>query len=112
MHTAREDRATDAGAVLAGMGSRVRSLRGGLGMTRRELAVSSGVSERYVAEVELGRGNVSVLILRQLARALQVSPALLLSAPRSRGGRSQGLVAADRAGTHCGFAALAAAAGE
>jgi len=63
------------------MGQRVRALRTGLGLTRKELAAASGVSERYVAEVELGRGNVSVLILRQLATALRVSPAVLLSNP-------------------------------
>ena len=67
-------------AALAAMGQRVRALRAGFGMTRKELAAASAVSERYVAEVELGRGNVSVLILRQLAAALRVSPALLLSA--------------------------------
>ena len=69
------------GSPLALMGRRVRDLRAGLGLTRKELAATSGVSERYVAEVELGRGNVSVLILRQLADALRVSPALLLSVP-------------------------------
>jgi XRE family aerobic/anaerobic benzoate catabolism transcriptional regulator len=81
IHAARQDRATDAGAVLAVMGHRVRALRSELGMTRRELAASSGVSERYVAEVELGRGNASILILRQLSEALRVSPAQLLSTP-------------------------------
>ena len=73
--------APKSGAALAAMGQRVRELRAGLDMTRKDLAVASGVSERYVAEVELGRGNVSVLVLRQLADALRVSPALLLSAP-------------------------------
>lgn len=81
LHPERQDPASDASAALAVMGQRVRDLRAGLGMTRKNLAAASGVSERYVAEVELGRGNVSVLILRQLADALRVSPALLLSAP-------------------------------
>jgi XRE family transcriptional regulator, aerobic/anaerobic benzoate catabolism transcriptional regulator len=72
---------SESGSALAAMGQRVRELRTGLGMTRKELAAASAVSERYVAEVELGRGNVSVLILRQLAAALGVSPALLLSVP-------------------------------
>src|SRR5450759_1182794 len=81
LHPERQNPASGASAALAVMGQRVRDLRAGLDMTRKELAAASGVSERYVAEVELGRGNVSVLILRQLADALRVSPALLLSVP-------------------------------
>lgn len=63
------------------MGRSVRDLRARLAMTRRELAAASGVSERYVADVESGRGNVSILILRQLADALGVTPARLLNGP-------------------------------
>lgn len=63
------------------MGRSVRELRSSLGMSRRELAVASGVSERYVADVEGGRGNVSILLLRQLADALRVSPVRLLESP-------------------------------
>src|SRR5512132_3558701 len=77
----RQQLESGSGSALEAMGQRVRELRTGLGMTRKELAAASAVSERYVAEVELGRGNVSVLILRQLAQALGVSPALLLSVP-------------------------------
>ena len=76
-----ENLKSESSTALAAMGHRVRERRGALGMTRKELAAASAVSERYVAEVELGRGNVSVLILRQLAEALRVSPALLLSVP-------------------------------
>lgn len=77
----RHNMESESSSALAAMGQRVRELRAGLGMTRKELAAASAVSERYVAEVELGRGNVSVLILRQLAEALRVNPALLLSVP-------------------------------
>jgi XRE family aerobic/anaerobic benzoate catabolism transcriptional regulator len=77
----RQNLESESSSALAAMGQRVRELRAGLGMTRKELAAASAVSERYVAEVELGRGNVSVLILRQLADALRVSPAMLLSVP-------------------------------
>jgi XRE family aerobic/anaerobic benzoate catabolism transcriptional regulator len=42
-------------------------------MTRKMLARDSGVSERYLAEIETGRGNISVLVLRRLAKALNVS---------------------------------------
>jgi XRE family transcriptional regulator, aerobic/anaerobic benzoate catabolism transcriptional regulator len=88
----RQNMESDSSAVLAAMGRRVRELRAGLGMTRKELAAASAVSERYVAEVELGRGNVSVLILRQLAEALRVSPALLLSVPDIAAGDRRALL--------------------
>jgi XRE family aerobic/anaerobic benzoate catabolism transcriptional regulator len=41
-------------------------------MTRKILARDSGVSERYLAQLEAGRGNVSVLLLRQIAQALNL----------------------------------------
>jgi XRE family aerobic/anaerobic benzoate catabolism transcriptional regulator len=41
-------------------------------MTRKILARDSGVSERYLAQLESGRGNVSVLLLRQVAQALNL----------------------------------------
>lgn len=51
-------------------------------MTRKQLARDSGVSERYLAQIEGGKGNISVLVLRQLAQALNVSvDALLLEGP-------------------------------
>jgi XRE family transcriptional regulator, aerobic/anaerobic benzoate catabolism transcriptional regulator len=51
---------------------RVREQRRARGMSRRELAETAGVSDRYVAQIESGRGNVSILVLRKLARALDV----------------------------------------
>jgi XRE family aerobic/anaerobic benzoate catabolism transcriptional regulator len=47
-------------------------------MTRKRLAGDSGVSERYLAQIEAGGGNISVLVLRQLAKALNVSVEVLL----------------------------------
>jgi XRE family aerobic/anaerobic benzoate catabolism transcriptional regulator len=47
-------------------------------MTRKQLACDSGVSERYLAQIEAGQGNISVLVLRQLAKALNVSVDVLL----------------------------------
>jgi XRE family aerobic/anaerobic benzoate catabolism transcriptional regulator len=46
-------------------------------MTRKQLARDSQVSERYLAQIEAGHGNISVLVLRQLAMALNVPVALL-----------------------------------
>jgi len=60
-------------AYLAQLGERVRAWRNGRGMTRKALAAASGVSERYLAQLEAGRGNISVLLLRKVARAMQVT---------------------------------------
>ena len=54
------------------LGARVRQIRAQRGMSRRLLAVSADVSERYLAQLETGKGNVSVLLLRQIAHAMGV----------------------------------------
>lgn len=54
------------------IGRRVRSRRASLHMTRRTLAASSGVSERYLAQLESGRGNMSIALLRKVASALML----------------------------------------
>ncbi len=63
---------------LAALGDRVRSLRARKGMTRRDLAGASDVSERHLASLEGGVGNASVLILRQIAHSLDCQLAELL----------------------------------
>ena len=63
---------------LKSLGDRVRQTRARRGMTRKQLARDSGVSERYLAQIESGQGNISVLVLRQLAKALNVSMDVLL----------------------------------
>jgi len=55
---------------LARLGDRVREARARRGMSRKQLAADSGVSERYLAQLETGQGNVSILLLRQIASAL------------------------------------------
>ncbi len=59
-------------AYLARLGERVRAWRTENAMTRKALALGSGVSERYLAQLEGGSGNISVLLLRKVARAMQV----------------------------------------
>jgi len=54
------------------LGDRVREARARRGMTRKILARDSGVSERYLAQLETGHGNVSILLLRDIARALDL----------------------------------------
>lgn len=56
------------------VGKRVRALRSRRGMTRKQLAKDSRVSERYLAQLEGGVGNVSILLLRQIAQALGAGP--------------------------------------
>jgi XRE family transcriptional regulator, aerobic/anaerobic benzoate catabolism transcriptional regulator len=63
---------------LAALGERVRALRARRGMTRKAVAQTAGVSERHLANLEYGEGNVSILLLLQVAQALQSSLAELL----------------------------------
>jgi XRE family aerobic/anaerobic benzoate catabolism transcriptional regulator len=63
---------------LEALGERVRMLRSRKGMTRRAVALAADVSERHLANLEYGTGNVSVLVLLQVATALQCSLAELL----------------------------------
>ena len=58
---------------LHALGERVRDARARRGMTRKILAHDSGVSERYLAQLESGEGNVSVLLLQRIAAALNLS---------------------------------------
>jgi len=59
-------------AYLSLLGDRVRALRSEHGLTRKALSAASGVSERYLAQLEAGEGNISVLLLRKVARAMGV----------------------------------------
>ena len=65
-------------AYLKRVGERVRLGRARRGMSRKSLAKASGVSERYLAELERGAGNASLLVLRQLAEALSIEAAALV----------------------------------
>lgn len=60
------------------LGNRVRRLRARRGITRKLLAQIADVSERHLANLEAGDGNPSILILDQIARALDCSLAELL----------------------------------
>jgi XRE family aerobic/anaerobic benzoate catabolism transcriptional regulator len=58
---------------LLSLGARVRDLRNRRGMTRKTLARESDVSERHLAQLESGEGNISILLLRRVAAVLNVS---------------------------------------
>ncbi len=55
---------------LARLGERVREERARRGMTRKILARDAGLSERYLAQLESGKGNISIALLRRVAEAL------------------------------------------
>src|SRR5882762_7872217 len=61
------------GDFLHFLGKRVRQLRNVRGMTRKTVARESDVSERHLAQLEAGEGNVSIVLLRRIAAALSVS---------------------------------------
>jgi len=63
---------------LSALGERTRALRARRGLTRKGLAKAAQVSERHVANIEMGVGNASVQFLRQLAQALSCSLAELV----------------------------------
>src|SRR5437867_3595573 len=67
--------------LLMAVGTRVRELRDRRGWSRRELAGRTGLSERFLAQVEAGKGNPSVLSLAQIAGALETTPSALLETP-------------------------------
>lgn len=63
---------------LHSLGARVRSLRARRGLTRKRLALEADVSERHLANLEQGTGNASILILKQIAAALNCPLAELI----------------------------------
>ena len=64
---------TDASSYLLMLGRRTRRIRAQRGMSRRILSASSGVSERYLAQLEAGKGNASILLLKAIAEAMNIA---------------------------------------
>jgi XRE family aerobic/anaerobic benzoate catabolism transcriptional regulator len=62
----------DEDEYLRQLGERIRDLRVRRGMTRKILARDSSVSERYLAQLEAGEGNISIIRLRQVAQAMGI----------------------------------------
>jgi XRE family transcriptional regulator, aerobic/anaerobic benzoate catabolism transcriptional regulator len=60
------------------LGERVKSIRARRGLTRKQLALAAQVSERHLANLEYGEGNASILVLQQVAEALECSLAELI----------------------------------
>jgi XRE family aerobic/anaerobic benzoate catabolism transcriptional regulator len=93
---------------LEAVGAAVRSHREQLGWSRRALAVQCGVSERFLAQVETGAGNISLRRFADVARALGTSPSALLGPADAPGGtRPIALLGVRGAGKSSVGAALA-----
>src|ERR1700676_4175067 len=103
MGQVREIVHVDEDSYLRAVGERVRDLRVRRALTRRTLSAESGVSERYLAQLEAGQGNASILILRQLAHALGVTPEALI-AERETSAADARLRRGARRGWGCGSA--------
>jgi XRE family aerobic/anaerobic benzoate catabolism transcriptional regulator len=71
-------------ALLSTLGQRIHALRRARGWTRRRAAEEADLSERFLAEVEAGRANISVARLASLAAALGARLSDLLAEPRPR----------------------------
>jgi XRE family transcriptional regulator, aerobic/anaerobic benzoate catabolism transcriptional regulator len=63
---------SDSDDYLRRLGERVREERARRGMTRKTLAQGSGLSERYLAQLEGGKGNISIKLLRRVGEALNL----------------------------------------
>lgn len=63
---------------LVALGERVKALRARRGMTRKAVSLAANVSERHLANLEYGEGNASILVLLQVAGALQCTLAELI----------------------------------
>ena len=68
----------DDAVFLSSLGRQLREARERRGMARKVLSQAAGVSERYLAQVEAGEGNASILVLRSIAGALGIAVAELL----------------------------------
>ena len=72
-----------AAPILNHLATTVRSLRQQRGWSRRQLAERTEISERFLADIESGRANPSILRLAAIASAFDTTPEILLMAPRS-----------------------------
>src|SRR5271155_1924778 len=66
------------------VGAKVREARSRRGMTRKMLAREADVSERHLAQLELGEGNVSIVLLRRITTALNIPIAEVFTVEKPR----------------------------
>ena len=94
-------------SFLEAVGRSVRAQREQRGLSRRALAGTSGVSERFLAQLELGDGNISLRRFAEVAHALGTTPAVLLAATEDTAAKSIALLGVRGAGKSTVGAALA-----
>ncbi len=94
-------------SFLETVGKSVRAAREQRGLSRKALAETSGVSERFLAQLELGDGNISLRRFAEVAHALGTTPAELLATTATGGARSIALLGVRGAGKSSVGAALA-----
>ena len=82
-----EDKAVDAriAHLLQTVGNRVRKARSEIGLSRRALSERSGVSQRYLAQLETGQSNISLALLMRIAEALDTRIGAFINEPLSAG---------------------------
>ena len=71
VHTPTDAEAQARPSLLIALGERIRTLRARRGLTRKALAATADISERHLANLETGSGNASILVLQQVATALE-----------------------------------------
>lgn len=97
-------------SYLEAVGQAVRAHRERRGWSRRELSAQSGVSERFLAQLEGGEGNISLRRFAEVARSLGTTPSALLAAadaPAAESARPVALLGVRGAGKSTVGAALA-----
>lgn len=77
------------------VGQRVRKQRSLKSMSRKRLAEVSGVSERYLAQLESGQGNMSIALLRKVTAAIGMSMGELMSSDIPESGPASQLLVPD-----------------
>lgn len=77
---------TDSRRLLQALGTTIRTMRKGRGWTRRALAERTGISERFLADIETGKANPSILKLCEVADALGTTAVGLLGAHLTQAG--------------------------
>lgn len=86
-------RNTNPQTLVGSVGAKVRETREAVGMSRRVLSSLSGVSVRFLAQLEAGDGNISIARLEMIAQALEVPIERLLSSPVTHAAPSEEIVA-------------------
>lgn len=69
------------------VGLRIRKRRNTISMSRKRLAEVSGVSERYLAQLEAGQGNMSIALLRKVTTAIGLPMGTLMADSASQPSR-------------------------